>query len=202
LAVVNYNDVKGQMPPAYQLGPDGQPQHSWRVLLLPYIEGDAIFKAYRFDEPWNGPHNGQLSERMPRTFTLSDAKHPTPTTNYLAVVGSETIWPGHESRKWGDIDSASETILIVENHGLNAHWMAPRDLDFATMSFTFNHPHGLSSRYSSPGVALVDGSVRSFTEGYDPETLRAMLTVRMKPKPADPAVQPLQDGRLREKVRD
>jgi hypothetical protein len=49
---------------------------------------------------------------------------------------------------------------------------------------------------------MVDGSLNSFSEGYDEATLRAMLTVRAVAKPADPAVQPLPDGRMREKVRD
>ena len=44
---------------------------SWRVLILPYIEEDELFKQYRFDEPWDGPNNIQLLQRMPRTF-----RHP------------------------------------------------------------------------------------------------------------------------------
>lgn len=200
MAVANYTDANNGYPPAYQLGPDGTPWHSWRVLLLPYIEQDSLFKQYRFDEPWNGPNNNQLADHMPRTYAFHNKHKPgLTTTNYLAVVGKETMWPGHEPHKQVHLANSGETILIAENHGLNVHWMEPRDLDTNTMSYDFNHPKGLSSWHSYPAVVMVDGSLRSFKEGYDHETLRAMLTVRLEPKPADPAVQPLPDGRVREK---
>jgi hypothetical protein len=50
-ALHNYHDKHGSFPPAYQTGPDGRPWHSWRVLILPYIEGENLFKACSFDEP-------------------------------------------------------------------------------------------------------------------------------------------------------
>jgi hypothetical protein len=118
LAVANYESSHGHYPPAYQLGPDGRPWHSWRVHILPFIEQNDLFKEYRFDEPWNGPDNRKLAERMPRLFGFADSAGST-TTNYLAVVGAETMWPGAEARKSNEIkDGSSQTILIVENNGL------------------------------------------------------------------------------------
>ena len=38
LAMHNYHDVNQQFPPAYIADADGQPMHSWRVLILPYLE--------------------------------------------------------------------------------------------------------------------------------------------------------------------
>jgi hypothetical protein len=203
LAVASYESANEHFPSAFQLGPNGQPWHSWRVLILPFIEENELFKQYRFDEPWNGPNNSNLASRMPRLYAFHGKYKPgLTTTNYLAVVGKDTMWPGANSRKRAEMESASNTILIAENNGLEVHWMEPRDLNTETMSFEFNHPHGLSSWYTYPSAAMVDGSLNSFSEGYDEATLRAMLTVRAVAKPADPAVQPLPDGRMREKVRD
>jgi hypothetical protein len=201
LAVANYTDVNGHYPPAFQTGPDGTPWHSWRVLILPYIEQQELHKQYRFDEPWNGPHNREIAERSPRTLTFHGTKMPTTTTNYLAVVGPETMWPGAVGRKKEDVTSStSDTIQIAENQGLGVHWMEPRDLHVDSMSYDFNSPEGLSSWYKAPSAAMADGSLRTFNEGYDAASLRHMLTAtHPKPKPADPAIQPLEDGRKREK---
>ena len=180
MAVANYRDANGKYPPAYVVGPDGRPWHSWRVLILPYIEEDKLHKEYDFSEPWDGPNNRKLAERMPRTFAFSGARHPANTvTNYLAVVGEQTAWPGRTSLSPTDVtDHLSETILLVENHGANIHWMEPRDLLFADMDFRIDSPGGISSQYSGPAVAMLDGSVQRLGSRIQPDTLRALLTIR------------------------
>jgi hypothetical protein len=178
LAVVNYTETHGHFPPAYLLGPDGRPWHSWRVLILPFIEADALFKQYRFDEPWNGPNNSRLADRMPKTLAYTGTERPTTTTNYLAVVGAETMWPGSEGRKRSDIkDALGETILIVENNGLGAHWMEPRDLVLDTMPLAIDDPNGVSSWYKFPAIVTADDMVRRLSKTMTPEALRAALTV-------------------------
>src|SRR5215813_429619 len=50
LAAVKYaEDHDGRLPPAYVLGKDGKPWHSWRVLILPYIGQKELYDTYRFD---------------------------------------------------------------------------------------------------------------------------------------------------------
>ncbi|MBN9118010.1 MAG: DUF1559 domain-containing protein [Planctomycetes bacterium] len=177
MAVVNYTETHGHFPPAYQVGPDGRPWHSWRVLILPFIEGHELFKRYRFDEPWDGPNNSRLANQMPKTLAYSGAGQTT-TTNYLAVVGKETMWPGPTGRNRSDIkDALNETILIVENNGLGVHWMEPRDLVFDTMSFGFDDPNGVSSWYKYPAVVTTDDAVVRLSKEMAPEALRAALTV-------------------------
>jgi hypothetical protein len=202
LAVANYESAKGHFPPAFVSGPDGKAWHSWRVLILPYIEGDAMFRQYRFEESWNGPNNSSLADRMPRIYAFHDTKFPTSTTNYVAVVGNETMWPGAEGRKRDDLtDGTANTILIVENNGLGIHWMEPRDLAFGTMNFRLDTPDGISSWYKDPAIVLVDGSVRRLSRGMSADALRAALTVDGGEKIGDGenGWVVLPDGRLREK---
>jgi hypothetical protein len=202
LAVVNYEDSKGHFPPAFVNGPDGKPWHSWRVLILPYIEGDAIYKQYKFDEPWDGPNNKKLTDQMPKLFAFHDTKLPTTTTNYLAVVGRDTMWPGATPRKRGELkDGAPTTILIVENQGLGVHWMEPRDLAFETMNFQLDTPDGISSWYKNPAVVTADDTVRRLSKTMKPETLKAALTVNGGEEIAEGegGWVVLPDGRQREK---
>ena len=50
--------------------------HSWRVLLLPYLDQLELYNAYRFDEPWDGPNNRLLADRMPRHYCFSGDDTP------------------------------------------------------------------------------------------------------------------------------
>ena len=43
LALLNYHDTFGCFPPAYIADADGKPMHSWRVLILPYIDNAQLY---------------------------------------------------------------------------------------------------------------------------------------------------------------
>lgn len=117
------------------LGPDGQPWHSWRALILPFLEQEPLWKEYRLDEPWNGPNNSKLLKRRPDFFACHefDGKFNVPKnqTSYVAVVGSETAWPGPASIDVKQItDGTSNTVLVVEVKDAGIPWLAPIDLSF------------------------------------------------------------------------
>ncbi len=177
--------------------------HSWRILILPYIDQAELYNAYRFDEPWDGPNNRKLADRMPRLFALSGVELAgNTTTNYLAVVGPETVWHPAKTMKWEDVtDGSGNTILIVENVGANVHWMEPRDLNFADMDFTLKSKNGISSRYVDPAVAMMDCTIRRLSPKLSPQTLRALLTAnggeKLSVDPNTDDWQLLEDGRSR-----
>ena len=173
--------------------------HSWRVLLLPYLGMEDVYKEYRFSEPWDGPNNRKLAERMPKIYRFPGEHGPT--TNYLAVVGPETAWPGQRTITGNEVnDGKSNTILIVENQGAGIHWMEPRDLSFADMDFTIGSPQGLSSKYVDPAVVMMDGRIRRFEKRLPADVFRAMLTINGGERLVDDETAGwylLQDGRQR-----
>src|SRR5262245_3840531 len=65
VALQNYNEEHGELPPAVVRGANGQPLYSWRVLILPYLEEGELYEEFRLDEPWDSEHNLRLLERMP-----------------------------------------------------------------------------------------------------------------------------------------
>lgn len=180
MAVANYTDTNGHYPPAFVNGPDGKPWHSWRVLLLPFLEENDLYKEYRFSEPWDGPNNRKLAERMPRIFAFHGNPHPTNSiTNYVVILGEETAWPGSRSLVSTDVgDDKSQVILLVENQGAMISWMEPRDLSFADMDFRLNQPLGISSPYQDAAVVMMDGMVHRLQPSLLPQTLRGLITIR------------------------
>lgn len=152
--------------------------HSWRVLLLPYVDQNELYEQYDFSQPWDSPTNQQLAASMPAIYAFTDENKPgVVTTNYLAVAGPHTAWAETSSTADNNFtDDPRTTIRVVENVGQNVHWMEPRDLSLDTISLQVNDPMGLSSKYLSPGALMADGSLRQLDENLPEDVFRAMLT--------------------------
>ncbi len=176
-----YSDQYGSLPPAYVADASGRPIHSWRALLLPYIDGD-LAKAYSFDEPWDGPNNRQLMKRIPSVYHCpADQRATSGATSYVAIVGNETMWPFANARKLSEVtDGLSNTIVLVEATGLDIPWLEPRDLEFAKLNFKVNDPAtpGIGSQHEAvANILFADGTTRTLAPQTPADTLRAMLTI-------------------------
>jgi len=180
LAVANYHETYGCFPPAYVADRDGKPMHSWRVLILPFLEQKELYNAYNFAEPWNGPSNRNLANRVGNIYLRSGLESDQlQTTSFVAVVGPQTVWPGSTATAYKNLgDGSHETLLVVEVPDGQFLWMEPRDLEFDSISFRINDGsgRGLGSRLGGARVVSADGTVRTLPDDFDPEKLRAMLT--------------------------
>ena len=186
-ALQNYESANGRLPPAFITGPDGTPWHSWRVLILPFLGENEVFEQYNFDEPWNGPNNKQLADKInvemyqcPSGPGYGETYH----TNYVAIVGSETAFPGSASVKLADIkDGLENTILLAEIGNSDIHWMEPRDIEFDSVSLQTDPRKASSTAISchhsvGPAVVFAD-HITAFRlqMPFKIETLRALLTI-------------------------
>ncbi|PHR93507.1 MAG: hypothetical protein COA78_32735 [Blastopirellula sp.] len=134
LALENYHRKHGAYPPAYLADANGKPLHSWRVLILPFLDEQTLYDQYDFSEPWNGPNNIQLLDKTPRVYACPDTEHfhqqrQEFCTSYLAVVGQKTAWPGATGRKKSEIKDTM-SLLLVECDEPNIPWLQPRDLSY------------------------------------------------------------------------
>jgi prepilin-type processing-associated H-X9-DG protein len=182
LAMHNYLDVYDCFPPAYTTDENGQPLHSWRVLLLPYLEQDYLYRQIDFDQPWDSPENQILVNMQMPLYTCPSATPIDPSeTSYVMIVGPGTISDGPTATRFAQIaDGMSYTIMIVEVADSGIHWAEPRDLNFDEMSFQINDPAGNSISSAHPGganVVFADGHVESLDEFTSPEQIKAMITI-------------------------
>lgn len=187
LALHYYYDEYGSFPPPYLPDKEGRPMHSWRVLILPYLEQQALYDAYDFDEPWDGPNNRKLAESMPVYYacpTHDPATLPLGHTCYQAVTGGETAWSVDKPRKFVDFpDGTSHTILVLEGSD-DVPWLAPMDANlekgiWLLSSAPRNAPHRIEDFFAvkrlGRNVCLVDGSTAPLDMPLDRDLAAAIL---------------------------
>ena len=183
LALQNYHDTYGCFPPAHIADSSGKPMHSWRVLILPFMEQKALYDKYRFDEPWDGPSNSKLHKEVVHTYSCPSRTRRASQfeTSYVVVVGRGTMWPGANAfMRYNDIaDSPFDTVMVVESIDSGIHWIEPRDLELATMPLTVNGPTGPSMSSDHPNVVLAlfaDGHTQAVSKNTPVNIVRGLLT--------------------------
>jgi len=179
IALHNYVDNYQCFPPAHISDSSGRPMHSWRVLLLPFLDQRELYDRYDFGEPWDGPHNAQLAQEYP---TLEIFRCPQDTgsgTSYAAIVGPHTAWPLDRSCSFQDMtDGTAQTLLVVEVYDSGIHWMEPRDLDAEQMAPRINTRGQLGISSGHEGLAcvvFVDGHGETLSEALPAETLQLLI---------------------------
>ncbi|QDU57806.1 DUF1559 family PulG-like putative transporter [Aeoliella mucimassa] len=175
LAILGYESKHGELPPAYSVDEQGNPLHSWRTLILPYLAGETVSEKIDLTKPWDHETNA-----IARRTTLYEYKCPMDAvddnyTSYVAVTGAECVFNGSTPCKLSEItDGSSSTLLLVELTGSQIEWMEPRDITLKellaiTEESEANH-HGVFI------VGYVDGHSELIEVDIDHEVLRAMAT--------------------------
>lgn len=181
LALHNYHDVYGTFPPPRIADEKGTGFHSWRVLLLPFLDGIGPSVQYDFSEPWDGPRNIKLANSR-NPYICPKCGHGS-FTSYVAVTGSRTAWP-QSGRSLNAIpDGASTTILVLENNSSDILWTEPRDLTLddavrklSTMNTLDSHCHGSGKRHFT-NIVLCDATVEMLHLPVDREEAGAIFVV-------------------------
>jgi prepilin-type processing-associated H-X9-DG protein len=175
LAMHNYHDANGHFPRAVA-DKKGKALLSWRVAILPYIEQQALYEKFKLDEPWDSPHNRELIQYMPNTYTCPSRSGPEPgTTTYRAFVGNGALFEAAQDTNIANVlDGTSNTLMVVEAKEA-VPWTKPDDLPFDPQKpgdlFGCGSPH--------PGgfnALFADGSVRFLKNSINAMVLRALIT--------------------------
>jgi len=126
-----YHRHHGAFPPRYVADETGKPMHSWRVLLLLYVEEGERLDQYDLDEPWNGPRNSALAKTLRAdTFRYRKPGGSTqgyPWTDYVAVASPDIEWPAKGPLTAYEVTEGSDRFMVVELPNSGIHWMEPRD---------------------------------------------------------------------------
>lgn len=185
LAMNNYAVDHGTYPPPMVRDSNGLPLHSWRALLLPYLDEQPLADQYNYNLPWNDPANLELQWQIPSVY-----QHPSAnsgggwqsTSNYYLITGPGTLFPNKGPLKPSAvIDSAAQTILVVEAIPVvpSGTWLEPIDLDYAVLTGDLifggaTEMGGLT--IGGATFATVDGRGHFAADNLDPAVVRALVT--------------------------
>lgn len=176
LAMHGYVDTFRSLPAHASYDKDGKPLLSWRVHILPFVEGQELYKQFHLDEPWDSEHNKQLIDRMPPIYRSPLSKAGAGKTTYLVPVGKHALFGDKKGLNFPrDVpDGTSNTIMVVETNDDNAViWTKPTDY-----KVDVENPRKSLLRPRATGfyVGMADGSVRFISSQISLETLRAAFT--------------------------
>jgi hypothetical protein len=173
LSFHNYMDTTGAFP-TNVVDKNGKPMLSWRVMILPYIEQDNLFKQFHLDEPWDSEHNKKLIDQMPTTYLMPGDDAKKHLTRYQGFNGKGALFDGAVGKKITDItDGTSNTIMVVEG-AKGVIWTKPDDLPFGDDKLV---PLVANPKKGGFNAAICDGSVRFFKNSIKEDTLRALITI-------------------------
>jgi prepilin-type processing-associated H-X9-DG protein len=184
--LLEYERVHGTLPPAYTVDSNGRPLHSWRTLILPYLEQEELYKTIDLSKPWNDPANAKALETPVGIFRCPETSAAKNSTTYLALVGTNACLLPTKPRRLAEItDSPSSTLMVIEAGDENAvPWMDPTDADESLLlnlgrSSKLHHQSGTNAGF-------VDGAVRFLTAGVPADVWRAISSISGgDPKDAD-----------------
>jgi len=142
IAMHNFHDTYRKLPGSSNvreggLRPSSGEIHpfSWRVAILPFVENSELFEAYRFDQPWDGPDNIKLLERMPDVYrspfaTAEFVEVPEGHTLYQGLFGPQTALGPTDGQGFETFtDGIVNTLLIVESMAA-VPWTKPDDIPY------------------------------------------------------------------------
>jgi len=177
LALHNYNNTYGGLPPAYTVDADGKPLHSWRTLILPYLDYRPLYESIDLTKPWDDPANAEAYAMQLSVFQCPSAALDPQQTVYLAVTAQGGFFGEDVPRKFTDVtDDPHETLMVIEAPFKNAvHWMAPRDADERVVLSLANE-----AELHHPGAsvaAFVDGTVRAISDTISKSEFRRMISI-------------------------
>ena len=144
-ALERYCEQNGTYPPAYTVDENGQPLHSWRVLILPYLAVaqnpfdkelnetqnlQELYESIRLDEPWDSEYNKQFASKMPMCYLNATLKEEG-KTSFKMIIGSKCISDGPGTRTAGEVRLQQPVVVIEANPSVE--WMKPEDLHYSDL---------------------------------------------------------------------
>jgi prepilin-type processing-associated H-X9-DG protein len=180
LALHNYHDTYRSFPPAYSVDENGQPLHSWRTLILPFLGYDQLYSQIDLNEPWDSDKNRRFHSEVIPAFQCHSAPGAPggSACSYMVVVGPNTMFQGSAGVSLTSVsDGTANTIAVVEVKPQGTSWMAPVDLKQGTAMINQSPTDAGSFHPGGMNVLMADGSVRFISNTVNPQTYQNLITI-------------------------
>jgi hypothetical protein len=182
-AINKYREQHGTYPPAAIYDKDGRAILSWRVLLLPYLGEDSLYREFKLEEPWDSLHNKALLKKMPKALQVgvSDTSSNSSTrpsaqdpdrwkTMTHVLSGENTVFEGSRGVLQSEVSRPVVLLVRLSNHP-GTYWTKPGDIAYANdRPLPDLFAYGTRIR-----VLLTDGSYGSVERTMEEKSLRALI---------------------------
>ncbi len=173
----------GTYPPPHTVDATGKPMLSWRVLILPYLGYEDLYKKFDLKSSWDATQNIDFIFECPEEYVSPADYNSTGDTCYFLVTGPGTLFPptGPLSPK-NVADGLTETLLVVESArppSMQTQWTKPIDLDVTRMGPVIGGSPGVEMGGNHQGgatAATADGRGVFLKDNLTPTILRALIT--------------------------
>lgn len=167
-ALNNYAADYGMYPPAVTYDASGKAMHSWRVLILPYLNERKLYESYDMTKPWDAPENTHMQTQIPGVYVSpANTNVAIGESSYMLITGPGTLFPNKARPGSPDAvpDGASNTLLVVETNNRVTSWIEPVDLDVAKLPSRIgmmggiggSHPEGATAAYVDGQAVFIPG---------------------------------------------
>lgn len=177
LAMFNYHDSHGELPPAQsdkEAFKEGKPLLSWRVHILPFVDQPTLFEKFNRHEAADSETNKPLFEKTPEIYVSDPAAPNEGKTRIVRLTGPEAVPLDKKFTFASFTDGTSNTIMAIELPADKAiPWSSVEDIVFDPAkpleAIGKIPPEGLQ-------VLMYDGSVQTLKPDITPDAFKALVT--------------------------
>ncbi len=178
LAMLLYERDHGTLPPAYTADAQGEPLHSWRVALLPYLGEQELYSKIRHNEPWDSDYNRQFHQEEVPFYQCPSAELTPGRTTYSVVVGPDMPFEAAEGKSLSPFGPKSANMILIVERRPSVCWMNPtqeisqsaanRGISEDGRGLGSNHPGGICCGFRG-------GDVQFLSDTIDHQILKGFL---------------------------
>lgn len=174
-----YASDHGTYPPSVMTV--GRNKHSWRVLILPYLQENQLYDQYDLEQPWDSETNMAVAYQFPAVFQNQRLPRTDAVqhSDYFLVTGPGTLFPSSGPLSPTDVtDDPGQTLLLVEARSMGnwgSVWTEPIDFNVESLSVKgFNELGGVLENGFAAGT--VDGKGHFISKSTEPAVISALFT--------------------------
>lgn len=184
LAVHNYHDQVGTLPPGVTINDRGELLHGWPARLLPYLDSTELYEQIDFDRPWHDPANAPVFRRSVPPLLLPLMKETHDANGYAlsGYAANVHVMGGTGAHAFDEFPAGmSYTILAGEAAGNFQPWGSTSNCRDPLNGIN-RTPDGFGSNYDGAQFLFLDARVLFLSENIDSAVLEAISRGQEAPR--------------------
>lgn len=178
LAIHNYHETHGSLPPGGVIRMDGTAMNGWNSMLLPFVDASPYYSMLYLDESWQSPVNINVFEKAIHYLLISgSAKDHFTTTGYgiTHYLGNPNLLYCNSSVRLNQMQKGlAHTWMTGEVAGNYQPWgypfnWRPLGTKLCEGPESFGYP-----AWDGGHLLMADGRVSFFSHETSPEILKRL----------------------------